>query len=111
MRRPPACVEFVARVHGTVGAIIIVSTALVHWLTQNLPRIEFGSRTFIIAGSVAALYLLAAALVWFGAPFGPLLSRVCALLYLPRPQFGSLIWETMDSAEFRAHFDRSRGKR
>ena len=108
MRRPPPCVAFVARVHATVGVIILVATALAHLLTRNLPRIEFGPRTFILAGSVAALYLLAAALVWFGTPLGPLLSRVCALLYLPRPQFGSLVWSTMDSPEFRAHFRRER---
>jgi hypothetical protein len=106
MRRPPPSVAFVAKVHVTVGVIIIVSTALVHLVTRDLPRIEFGPRTFAIAGGIAGLYLLAGALVWLGAPLGPLLSRVCALLYLPRPRFGSLIWETMDSPEFRAHFDR-----
>jgi hypothetical protein len=106
MRRPPQCVALVARVHWTVGAIIVVSTGLIYWVTHNLPRIEFGPRTFLITGGLAAAYLLAGTLVWFGAPFGPLLSRVCALLYLPRPRFGSAIWDMMNSPEFRAHFDR-----
>jgi hypothetical protein len=110
MRRPPQCVAFVARVHWTVGAIVVVSTALVHWATHDLPRIEFGPRTFFTAGGLAAAYLLAGTLVWFGAPFGPLLSRVCALLYLPRPRFGLMIWDTMNSPEFRAHFDRRDGR-
>lgn len=106
MRRPPDSVAFVARVHWTVSGIIIVSTGLVHWATHDLPRIEFGPRTFITAGSLAAIYLLAGTLVWFGAPLGRLFSRVCALLYLPRPRFGSLVWETMNLPEFRAHFER-----
>lgn len=108
MRRPPDCVAFVARVHWTMAAIIVVSTGLVHWATHHLPRIEFGPRTFLIAGGLAAAYLLAGALVWLGAPLGRLLSRVCALLYLPRPRFGLLIWETMNLPEFRAHFVRRR---
>ena len=108
MRRPPKSVALVARVHWTVGVIIIVSTGLIHWVTHHLPRFEFGPRTFLTAGGLAAAYLLAGTLVWLGAPFGRLLSRVCALLYLPRPQVGSYIWETMDSPEFRAHFERRR---
>lgn len=88
--------------------MVVVSTLLLHWLTRQLPKIEFGPRTFLIAGGLAATYLLAGTLVWFGAPFGPLLSRVCALLYLPRPQFGSAMWDTMDSPEFRSHFKRDR---
>ncbi len=111
MPRPPSCVVMVARVHWIVGTVIVVSTALLRAVTSNLPQIEFGARTFIIAGALAALYLLAGTLVWFGAPLGPLLSRVCSLLYLPRPQFGSAIWDIMDSAEFRAHFVRGQGPR
>lgn len=106
MRKPPRCVAIVARTHWVVGVVIGVATAILHLLTRNLPRIEFGPRTFIITGALAALYLLAGTLVWFGAPFGRLLSRICGLLYLPRPQFGGLFWETMNSPEFQAHFSR-----
>ena len=108
MRPPPACVAFVARTHWTVGIVIVVSIALLHWLTPRLPAVEFGSTTYLITGSLAALYLLAGTLVWLGAPFGRLVSRVGALLYLARPQFGSRVWETMNSPEFQAHFARTK---
>jgi hypothetical protein len=107
MRRPPDCVAFVAKTHWLVGAVIVVSLALLYSFTRRLPMVEFGTRTYAITGGLAALYLLAGTLVWFGAPFGPLLSRVCSLLYLARPNFGSLVWETMNSAEFKAHFGRA----
>jgi hypothetical protein len=106
MRRPPACVVFVARTHGFVGLVIVASILLLHRLTRDLPGLEFGARTYWYAGGLAALYLLTAVLVWLGAPFGPLLSRVCSLIYLPRPGFGFRVWETMDTPEFRAHFHR-----
>ena len=106
MRRPHPCVVLVARTHWTVSIIIVGSIALLHWLTRNLPQIEFGPRTYLISGGLAGLYFLAGTLVWFGTTLGPLLSRVCALLYLPRPQFGQVIWDTMNSPEFRAHFRR-----
>ncbi len=106
MARPPQSVITVARVHWVVGSVIVVSTLLLHSATHNLPRIQFGPRTFMVAGGLAALYLLAGTLVWFGAPFGRVLSRICSLLYLPRANFGSAIWETMNSPEFRAHFVR-----
>ena len=109
MPAPPQCVKFVARTHWTVGTVVVVATALVAWAARNVPRIEFGPRTYVITGTLAAVYFLAGTLVWLGAPFGPLLSRVCSLLYLPRPQFGSYIWETMNSPEFRAHFRRGSG--
>lgn len=99
-------VVFVASTHALVGVVIIASTLLLHWITRDLPHIEFGARTFCWAGGLAAFYFLAAGLVWLGAPFGPLLSRLCSLIYLPRPSFGSRVWETMDSPEFRAHFRR-----
>jgi hypothetical protein len=106
MRPPPVSVVFVARTHWTVGLVMAVSIALLYWVTHNLPRIEFGSPTYLIAGALGALYLLGGTLVWFGAPFGRVISRLCGLLYLARPQFGSRIWETMNSAEFQAHFTR-----
>jgi hypothetical protein len=106
MRRPPRCVVVVARTHWLVGLAIIVSVALLHAFTRNLPSVEFGRKTYLISGGLAVLYLLAGTLVWFGAPFGKLLSRVCGLLYLPRPQFGGLLWDIMNSAEFKAHFAR-----
>jgi hypothetical protein len=104
MRRPPDSVVLVARTHWTVGAIIAVSTVALHWVTRNLPRVEFGPRTYLIAAGLATFYLLAGTLVWFGAPLGPLLSRVCTLLYLPRPRMGGYLWETMNTPEFKAHF-------
>ena len=106
MPRPPSCVALVARTHWLVGAVILVSLALLAWVTHRVPRIEFGAATYGIAGGLAALYLLAGTLVWLGAPFGRLLSRICGLLYLPRPQFGSLLWDIMDSPEFKVHFTR-----
>lgn len=106
MRSPPTCVVFVARTHWIVGLAILCSTALLHVLTRRLPGIEFGMSTFAITGGIAALYLTAGTLVWFGAPPGRLLSYVCALLYLPRPSFGSLMWETMNRPDFKAHFTR-----
>lgn len=108
MHPPPSCVAVVARAHWIVGGSIVVSVVLLHWLTRKLPGIEFGPRTYAITGGMAALYLLAGTLVWFGAPFGPLLSRVCGLLYLSRPRLGSALWETMSSPEFKAHFTRRR---
>ena len=107
MRRP-ASVVIVARTHWMVAGAILAATGVLHVFTRNLPRIEFGPRTYLIAGGLAALYLLAGLLVWLGTPLGPLLSRVCALLYLPRPQFGSYLWDLMNSAEFRAHFRREK---
>ncbi|MEO5959473.1 MAG: hypothetical protein ABIZ49_03220, partial [Opitutaceae bacterium] len=61
-----------------------------------------------ITGGLAALYLFAGTLVWFGAPLGRFFSRVCALLYLSRPRLGSFLWEVMDSDEFKAHFRRTK---
>jgi hypothetical protein len=106
MRRPPQCVAFVARTHWLVGATIAVSVALLHAYTQKLPVVEFGTRTYAITIGMAAFYLLAGTLVWLGIPAGRLLSRICGLLYLARPSFGSFIWETMNSPEFRGHFRR-----
>jgi hypothetical protein len=106
MRRPPKPVMFVARTHWLVGAIIAASIALLHMLTRNLPGIEFQPRTYLLTGGLAALYLLAGTLVWFGAPLGRLVSRICSLLYLPRPNFGGRVWDTMNSPEFQAHFTR-----
>lgn len=103
---PPACVAFVARTHWVVGGVITVSIGLLHWLMRDLPRVEVGVRAYQVTGGLAALYLITGALVWFGAPLGPSFSRVCSLLYLPRPRFGFRIWEIMNSAEFRAHFQR-----
>ena len=108
MRPPPKSVALVARTHWVVGLVIAGSIGLLHLLTRNLPGIEFQLRTYIITGSLAALYLITGTLVWFGLPFGRVLSRICALLYLPRPQFGGLLWDTMNLPEYRAHFIRPR---
>ena len=109
MPRPPDCVVFVARTHGFVALVIIGSVALLHGLTRKLPGIDFEARTYLITGGLAAIYLLTAALVWLGAPLGRLSSRLCALIYLARPNFGSRIWDEMDSPEFQAHFKRRPG--
>ena len=106
MRRPPRCVAVVARTHWLVGLAIVASVTVLHLITRNLPSIEFGRKTYLITGGLAALYVLAGTLVWFGAPFGKLLSRVCGLLYLPRPQFGGVLWDIMNSVEFKEHFAR-----
>jgi hypothetical protein len=108
MPKPPRCVAFVAKTHWLVGCVITASILLLHGLTRNLPGIEFARKTYVITGGLALLYLLAGTLVWFGAPFGPLLSRICGLLYFPRPNFGSQVWDTMNSPEFKEHFNRSR---
>lgn len=111
MSRPPHCVVFVARTHGLVGLVIVASTLVLSQLADRLPGFEVGSKTYSITGGLAAFYLLTSALVWFGAPFGPLCSRVCALLYLARPNFGSLLWETMNTPEFKAHFGKTGNRR
>ncbi len=109
MRRPPDCVAFVAKTHWAVGAVMLLSIGVLHWITRDLPGIEVAARGYQVTSGLAALYLITGVLVWFGGPLGPSLSRVCALLYLPRPSFGFRIWDLMNSAEFRAHFTRSKG--
>ena len=106
MRRPPRSVAFVARTHWFVGLTIVASVGVLHFITRNLPGIEFQPRTYMITGGLGALYLVAGTLVWFGAPLGRLLSRVCGLLYLPRPEFGGRLWDIMNSPEYQAHFTR-----
>jgi len=105
-RHRPREVVLVARTHWTVGVVILAATALLWWITRRLPQLEVGPRTLVITGGLAALYLIAGTLVWLGAAPGRLLSRVCTLLYLPRPSFGGYLWETMNTAEYRAHFAR-----
>lgn len=107
MRRPPDVVRFVARTHWVVSATIVVAVGVLHFLTQKMPFVAFGPKTYIITGGLAALYFLAGTLVWFGAPFGRLCSRVCGLLYLARPQLGSRLWDMMNTPEFREHFVRT----
>jgi hypothetical protein len=108
MSRPPACVALVARTHGVVGATALASVLLLHLLTRGLERIEFGPRTYAISLGIGLTYLLAAVLVWFGSPGGRLLSRVCSVLYLVRPQLGLDLLRIMASEEYRAHFTTTR---
>ena len=108
MRQPPDGVAFVAKTHWAVGVAMLASIGVLHWITRDLPRIEVATRGYQVTGCLALLYLVTGTLVWFGGPLGPSLSRVCALLYLPRPSFGFRIWDLMNSAEFRAHFARGR---
>ena len=104
---PPANVALVARTHWAVGGSILGSIVLLRWVVVKFP-ITFGPRAYLITGALALLYGLAGTLVWFGAPTGRLLSRVCGLLYLSRPQLGSRLWKIMDSEEFQAHFTHPR---
>src|SRR4051812_39380308 len=106
MHRPPPPVVHVARTHWVVGLSVVVAIGALHVFTRKLPMVEFGARTYIITLGIAALYLLTGTLVWFGAPLGRFLSRVCGLLYLSRPRLGSYLWETMNSPEYQAHFTR-----
>lgn len=106
MARPPDAVVFVARTHGFVGLVILGSLLPLYFVTRGLPAIEFGARTYAMAGGLGFFYLLTATMVWLGAPLGLVFSRVCCLLYLPRPSFGAQIWEMMGTPEFRAHFQR-----
>ncbi len=106
MRRPPECVVFVARTHWIVGAAIALAILPMHWIGRRLPGFELGQHAYLIVGGLALFYGLAGLLVWLGAPLGRAASRVCSLIYLPRPQFGSLIWETMNRPDFQAHFIR-----
>jgi hypothetical protein len=99
-------VALVAKTHALVGAVVLISLLPLYLFTRKLPYVEFGSRTYLAAFSFAGTYLLTAALVWFGWPPGRLLSRICGLLYLARPNFGSLLWDIMSSAEYKAHFQR-----
>lgn len=108
--RPPASVGLVARTHALVGVSALVSLGVLHLLTRRLPHVEFGQRTYVIALGIGLTYGLTGALVWFGTPAGRILSRVCGLLYLARPQFGSHLWRLMDSAEYQAHFKRARAE-
>ncbi len=108
--RPPASVVLVAQAHGAVGVAAAAAGGLAHLFTLAAP-IEFGSRAYVFAGAMAALYLGTAALVWGGGRGGPALSRLCALLYVIRPRFCGLVFDLMRTEEFRAHFARPRSPR
>jgi hypothetical protein len=99
----------VARAHWAVGSVILLAAGVVTLIARQLPFIELSTKTYVISLALAALYLSAGTLVWYGLPFGRVLSRVCTLLYLARPRLGSTLWEIMDSPEYREHFER-RGK-
>ncbi len=103
--RPPGVV-LVARTHALVGATALVSVLLLHLLTRDLERVEFGPRTYAITVGFGLCYCLAGLLVWFGLPGGRFLSRLCGALYLVRPRLGFHLLQVMDSAEYRAHFTR-----
>jgi hypothetical protein len=104
MRRPPDMVALVAKTHWAVGAVVLGSLIPLGLFTRKLPFVEFGARTYIVASAQGGLYLLTGTLVWFGAPPGRLLSRICGLLYLARPALGSRLWDIMSDEEYRAHF-------
>lgn len=106
--KPPAGVALVARTHGLVGLTALVSLLLLHLLTRRLPHVEFGTRTYAIAVGIGLGYSITGLMVWFGTPAGRFMSRVCGLLYLARPQFGSHLWRIMDSAEYQNYFTPTR---
>lgn len=106
--KPPAGVALVAHTHGLVGLTALASLLLLHLLTRRLPHVEFGPRTYAIALGIGLGYSITGLMVWFGTPAGRFMSRVCALLYLARPQFGSHLWRIMDSAEYQNHFTPTR---
>jgi hypothetical protein len=105
MSRPPPPVALVARTHWLVGAVIALSVVFLNALLQKFP-VEASPRTYTITLSLAALYLGTGTLVWFGLPFGRFFSKVCGLIYLARPAFGSHLWNIMESEEYRSHFVR-----
>jgi hypothetical protein len=104
--RPPGVV-LIARTHWLVGTVIALSIVALNALIQKFP-VQASPRTYVITLSLAGLYLLAGTLVWFGLPFGRFFSKVCGLIYLARPAFGSHLWNIMESQEYRAHFARAR---
>jgi hypothetical protein len=99
-------VALVAKTHWLVGGVVLAALVPLYFFTRKLPYVEFGVKTYGTASTFAAVYLVAGTLVWCGAPFGRLLSRICGLLYLARPNFGSYLWEIMSSREYQAHFQR-----
>lgn len=107
MRRPPRSVSLVARTHWVVGSTVLVSAVFLRVLLARWP-LEFPPKLYLICGGLALLYLTAGTLVWFGVSPGRILSRICGLLYLARPNLGSYLWNIMDSSEYREHF---RGRR
>jgi hypothetical protein len=105
-RRPPDSVAYIARSHWLVGGVALVSIALLHAFTRNLPTVSFDSRMHGIAAAAAVFYLATGTMVWFGTPLGRACSFVCSLLYLVRPQLGDRVWRISRSEEYRAHFER-----
>jgi len=104
--RPPDSVALVARTHWLVGAVALVSVGLLHVLTQGIPRVGFGPRTYAITVGLGVFYVATGTMVWFGTPLGRGCNHVCSLLYLVRPQLGDRIWRIARSPEFKAHFTR-----
>ena len=78
-----------------------------YFFLHDSPHFTIDSSAYPIGLGIGGLYLATGALVWFGWPPGKLLSRICGLLYLARPNTGSRLWRYMDSPEFKAHFKRS----
>ena len=108
MRRPPEKVALVARHHWLTGGAMLCSIAIFYAFTRNVAFLPLSFRGYAIALSIGAFYLLAGAMVWFGAPLGRVVNYVCSLIYLTRPQLGLRIWRISDSPEFKAHFVREK---
>lgn len=103
-RRPPPSVVLVARTHLLVGGAALASLLVLHLLTRNMAWVEFGPKTYYIAGGFGLTYCLAGVFVWLGTPVGRVLGWGCGLLYLARPQFGAHVWACMHAEEYKAYF-------
>ena len=108
MPRPPESVTFAARTFWFTGGVIVVSVGLMHGVALTSRVIAFGRTAYLLTVALGSIYLLAGTAVWFGWPGGPLLHRVCTILFLPRPALGRRLWAVGRSEEFRAHFRRGR---
>lgn len=107
MSRPPAPILLVARAHWLMGATIFAAIGILHLITRGLP-IAFSPKAYLFATTLAALFLLAGTLVWFGRAPGAALSRACSLLYLIRPPLYFALLAASKTPEFRAHFQHPR---
>ena len=108
MSRPTECVAVVARHHWLMSGVIFCFVAGIFALTHQFPRLEFARQSYLIALGLGFLYLSAGTLVWFGTPFGRAVSYVCCVFYLVRPPLGFRLLRISDSAEFKAHFARTK---
>ena len=110
-RRPPDCVAAQARYHWVMGGTILISVALVYFLTRSSRVLVMSHQGYAITLGLGLLYSLTGALVWFGFRPGLYLNYGCSLIYLARPRLGLRLWADMRRPEFQAHFARKTGQR